>query len=113
MGGQDRNIDELYNYPSQCQGNIWIMADQIQGQLHKVKPFKAPGPDGIPNVVLTKCTDRLMDRLLSIYKAIFEKGMSYEPWKHFTMVVLRKLGKPKYDVPKAYRPIALLNTMWK
>jgi hypothetical protein len=27
--------------------------------------------------------------------------------------MLRKLGKPKYDVPKVYRPIALLNTMWK
>jgi Reverse transcriptase (RNA-dependent DNA polymerase) len=29
------------------------------------------------------------------------------------MVVLRKPGKPRYDIPKAYRPIALLNTMWK
>jgi Reverse transcriptase (RNA-dependent DNA polymerase) len=29
------------------------------------------------------------------------------------MVVLRKPGKPCYDVPKAYRPIALLNMMWK
>ena len=29
------------------------------------------------------------------------------------MVVLRKLGKPRYDSPKAYRPIALLNTMSK
>ena len=29
------------------------------------------------------------------------------------MVVLRKPGKPRYDMPKAYRPIALLNMMWK
>jgi hypothetical protein len=28
-------------------------------------------------------------------------------------VVLRKPGKPQYDVPKAYRPIALLNTLGK
>jgi hypothetical protein len=54
-----------------------------------------------------------MDRLLSIYKAIFEKGLLYEPWKQSIMVMLRKLGKPKYDVPKAYRPITLLNIMWK
>ena len=26
---------------------------------------------------------------------------------------MRKLGKPRYDIPKAYRPIALLNTMVK
>jgi hypothetical protein len=28
-------------------------------------------------------------------------------------VVLRKPGEPRYDTPKAYRPIVLLNTMWK
>ena len=37
----------------------------------------------------------------------------YEPWKHFTTVVLRKPGKPDYEIPKAYRPIALLCTLAK
>ena len=37
----------------------------------------------------------------------------YKPWKEFITIVLRKPGKPRYDTPKAYRPIALLNTMWK
>lgn len=54
-----------------------------------------------------------MDRLLSIYRAIFKKGLLYEPWKQSTTVVLRKPGKPKYNMPKAYRLIALLDTMWK
>jgi ribonuclease HI len=40
-------------------------------------------------------------------------GIYFEPWKQFITVVLRKPGKPKYDVPKAYRPIALLNTIAK
>ena len=44
---------------------------------------------------------------------IYERGLHYDPWKQFTTVVLCKPGKPRYDVPKAYRPIALLNTMWK
>ena len=35
------------------------------------------------------------------------------PWKQFTTVVLRKPGKPRYDTPKAYRPIVLLNTLGK
>ena len=39
--------------------------------------------------------------------------MYYEPWKNFTTVVLCKPGKPRYDTPKAYRPIALLNTLGK
>jgi len=100
-------------YPPQCQANVRITADQLRKQLHKLKPYKAPGPDGIPNIVLTKCTEILTERLLSIFVAMFEHTLMYKPWKMFTTVVLRKPGKPRYNIPKAYRPIALLNTMWK
>ena len=44
---------------------------------------------------------------------MLERGFLYKPWKASTTVVLRKPGKPRYNVPKAYRPIALLNMMWK
>ena len=100
-------------YPPQCQVDVRITADQLRKQLCKLKPYKAPGPDGIPNIVLMKCTALLTDSLLSIYKAMFECTMMYKPWKMFTTVVLRKPGKPRYNTPKAYRPIALLNMMWK
>jgi len=100
-------------YPPQCQADVRITADQLQKQLCKLKPYKAPGPDSIPNIVLTKCAELLTARLLSIFVAMFERTLMYKPWKTFTTVVLRKPGKPRYDIPKAYRPIALLNTMWK
>jgi len=90
-----------------------VMEEQIHRQLKKLKPYKAPGLDGILNMVLTKCTDMLVERLHWIYKAILEKGLQYKPWKSFNTIVLYKPGKPCYDVPKAYYPIALLNTMWK
>ena len=60
-----------------------------------------------------RCADLIIDRLYFIYKAMSERNNHYKPWKSFTTVVLRKPGKPRYDIPKAYRPIALLNTMWK
>ncbi len=44
---------------------------------------------------------------------MLDKNLTYKPWKVFVTVVLRKLGKPRYNIPKAYRPITLLNTMWK
>jgi len=34
-------------------------------------------------------------------------------WKHFSTIVLRKPGKPDYTIPKAYRPIALEETLGK
>jgi hypothetical protein len=104
---------ENYIYPPQCCRPDNVTREQIAQQTQKLKPYKAPGPDGIPNIVLLKCADILSDRLLHIYKAMLERNLHYAPWKTFTTVVLRKPGKPRYDIPKAYRPIALLNTMWK
>ena len=82
-------------------------------QLQKLKPYKALGPDGIPNIILMKCANLLVDRLYYIYAAIHNKRMYYTPWKVFNTIVLHKPGKPSYEVPKAYRPIALINTLWK
>jgi hypothetical protein len=33
-----------------------ISREQIRRQLAKPKPYKAPGSNGMPNIVLTKCT---------------------------------------------------------
>ena len=90
-----------------------ITREQIRKHIARLKPFKAPGPDGIPNIVLIRCADMIITRLWAIYTAILEKGLYYAPWKEFTTIVLRKPGKPRYDTPKAYRPIALLNTLAK
>ncbi len=102
-----------YNYPAPCCGADWLTKDQITHQLCKLKPYKAPGLDSIPNVVLSKCTNILVDRLYYIYKVMLEQNLHYELWKTFVTVVLCKPGKPRYDILKAYQPIALLNTMWK
>jgi ribonuclease HI/endonuclease/exonuclease/phosphatase family metal-dependent hydrolase len=107
------NADDTQEIAEQICEMDRITKDQIRKHLAKLKPYKAPGPDGIPNVVLTKCADIILDRLYLIYEYMIDEGAFYEPWKQFTTVVLRKPGKAKYTVPKAYRPIALLNTMVK
>ena len=109
----EEGIPQNINYPKACCKPDHITKEQIAFQIRKLKPYKASGPDGIPNIVLIRCADLLIDRLYHIYKAMLERNIHYAPWKTFTTVVLRKPGKPRYDVPKAYRPIALLNTMWK
>ena len=102
-----------FAYPKPISNFDPISTEQIKVQLAKLKPYKAPGPDGIPNIVLTKCANAITNRLYYIYRAILELGTYYAPWRTSTTVVLRKPGKPRYDTPKAYRPIALLNMMSK
>ena len=105
--------EQEHDYPTPICKMDDITRGQIRRHLAKLKPYKAPGPDSIPNIVLSKCADILTDRLYHIYTAIINLGIYYDPWKQFTTVVLRKPGKPSYTVPKAYRPIALLNTLAK
>ena len=100
-------------YPPECKSTGMITAEQIHTQLKKLKPYKAPGLDGILNIVLTKSADLIVERLMHIYQAMLEERLMYKLWKEFITVVLRKPGKPRYDMLKAYRPIALLNMMWK
>ena len=100
-------------YPNPVCKMSHISKEQIKQRLAKLEPFKAPGPDGIPNIVLTKCANVIVENLYHIYKAILNLSLYYDPWKLSTTVVLRKPGKLRYDTPRAYRPIVLLNTMSK
>ena len=43
----------------------------------------------------------------------FKLNVYPDEWRESITVVLRKPGKPSYADPKAYRPIALLNTLGK
>ena len=108
----DAAADEAEVPPPICNTDP-ITREQIRKHIARLKPFKAPGPDGIPNIVLIRSADLIITRLWAIYTAIMEKDLYYTPWKEFITIVLRKPGKPRYDTPKAYRPIALLNTIVK
>jgi len=85
----------------------------IRAAACRLKPFKAPGPDGIPNIVLTKIIDTLGNNLYFIFWAVFELGVYHKQWLTSSTLVLRKPGKPAYNVAKAYCPIGLLDTIGK
>lgn len=100
-------------YPKPADIFRYFTRAQIKKTAKRLSAYKAPGPDGVPNVVLKKCAEVLADRLYYIFRAIFELDVYPDEWRQSITVVLRKPGKPSYADPKAYRPIALLNTLGK
>ncbi|KAF8593623.1 hypothetical protein BDV93DRAFT_402375, partial [Ceratobasidium sp. AG-I] len=78
-----------------------------------MKPFKAPGPDGIPACVYIQAVELLIPHFLPVFRASLRLGIYPAEWKHSRTIVLRKGGKPDYSIAKAYRPIALLNVSSK
>lgn len=90
-----------------------ITEEEVHGALRGVSSDKAPGPDQITNRVLKVASAWLVPKLASIFTATFRLGYHPSEWKRAITLVLRKQGKPDYSTPKAYRPIALLNSMGK
>ncbi|KAG5735422.1 hypothetical protein E4T56_gene12779 [Termitomyces sp. T112] len=103
----------LSAYPRPLPAFPGLSRDRILVAIGNLPPFKAPGPDGIPNIVLKQCADALIDHLFFIFVAVFELGVYHPSWLESTTLVLCKPGKPAYNVTKAYRPIGLLNTIGK
>jgi hypothetical protein len=102
-----------HDYPEPVNGYHPVTREQIQRALARLSPYKAPGHNGIPNVVLQKCADILEDFLLLLYRACFDLETYTDEWRTSITAVLRKPGKDDYSSVKAYRPIALLSTLAK
>ena len=107
------SVPEDYNYPDPLPDPPPISKEQIRDQIRRLSPYKASGPDGIPNVVLQQSISIIEEYLLHIYRATLTLRTYIDSWREFTTIVLRKPNKPNYEVAKAYRPIALLSTMSK
>lgn len=90
-----------------------ITLDEVRTAISNVKPNKAPGPDGIPNLVLQRLLPLIEHYLVNLFNACLQCHYCPDHFRQSTTVVIRKPGKPDYTDPKAYRPIALLSTIGK
>lgn len=90
-----------------------VLNTEVEDILKDLPSDKAPGPDGIPNRLLKHCREVLGEPLAELFNACLAQGYHPKRFKESNTIVLRKPQKERYDVPKAYRPIALLNTMGK
>jgi hypothetical protein len=100
-------------YPTLLKGPHFFSRSRIRQVIRTLSLYKAPGPDKIPNIVLMKCVDALINHLFFIFRAIFELMVYHPRWLKSITLVLRKIGKSSYDVAKSYRPIGLINTIPK
>lgn len=74
---------------------------------------KAPGSDGITNLVITKAPETLATALAALLNVCVSDGCYPTSWKQANTIILKKPGKPDYTDATAYRPIALLSCLSK
>ncbi|KAG2068832.1 hypothetical protein BDR04DRAFT_958341, partial [Suillus decipiens] len=109
----DNHVDPDYEYPPPICKFKLITNAQIHCAIKKLSPLKAPGLNGVSNIVFKRCADQLVPLMGLIFRATFTLGSYSQEWKCSSTIVLRKPGRPDYSVPKAYQPIILLDTMAK
>lgn len=107
------NIPVNYPYPQPLNPATPISPERVKEHIKALSPYKAPEPDGIPNIALQQTTDIVTPIFAQIFTAALENGWYHPQWKESIMCVLKKPGKSNYQDPKAYRPIALLSTTAK
>ena len=90
-----------------------ITEREVMDAVKTTRPPKAPGPDGISNRALQAAAALLVGHLTRIFNCSIDMADCPAHFRCSTTVVLRKPGKDKYTVAKAYRPIALLNIIGK
>lgn len=100
-------------YPSACACPAVITEEEVRKALWGSKANKAPGPDEIPLLLLQLSAGWLIPLLTQLFNAC--ATLAYHPrcFREVRTIALKKPGKPDYTTPKAYRPIALLNTLGK
>ena len=88
-----------------------ITESEISSALADTSNKSAPGSSGISYKLLKWAYKAWPDRFISIFNAAISLG--YHPWKEALVVVVPKPNKPNYSLPKAYRPISLLECCGK
>ena len=75
--------------------------------------MKAPGPDGILNLVLKKNINVITPSFLKIINACLNLCYFPKEWKKANVIIILKKGKKNDGSPRSYRPISLLSNLGK
>ncbi|XP_049300623.1 uncharacterized protein LOC125774492 [Anopheles funestus] len=89
-----------------------ITVDEILRIADRLKPGKAPGPDGLPNEAVMVAMKAYPAVFQTVLQTTLLSGQFPSLWKKQKLVLIPKPGKPPGD-PSAFRPLGLIDTMAK
>lgn len=89
-----------------------ITFDELQGIITKLRPFKAPGEDGIHNVLIKQLPDPAIHHLCSLFNECLKLGHWPNIYKSAKVIPIPKAGKDHKYIEN-YRPISLLDAVGK
>jgi len=85
--------------------------EDIEKAIDKIPTTSAPGPDGIPAILLKNCKKSLSTPIYYIWRDSLDKGIVPSNLKEAEIIPIHKGGSKAY--PKNYRPISLTSHITK
>ena len=105
-----KTIEIKHLSPSRQFNNV-ITKKEVQKAITRMQAKKAVGTDELPNECYKHGGDVLVTYLTSVFNACFRLKFSPVEWQNSQTILLYKKGDPCHI--KNYRPITLLNSIFK
>ncbi|ENH71687.1 hypothetical protein FOC1_g10002551 [Fusarium oxysporum f. sp. cubense race 1] len=86
---------------------------EIIVMIQRLPSKKACGEDKVPNEALKLCRELVAPYIAKIFNACIRLGYHAAAFRKAITVMLPKAGKPAYNLPNSWRPIALLSCLGK
>ena len=111
----DADLSDIsgFEYRPEVEPLPTVTGNDVLTALRGRPGHSAPGIDTIPNGFLKALGEPFIQAITKVTNACWATGHYPARYKAARTVALRKQGKPDYSSPKAWRPIALLNTTGK
>lgn len=106
------SVFQLANSPIEIPVDQRITREELVNAIKCSRNMKAPGFDGLFNIVLKNLGPNAILLLVKIFNRCLEIGYFPAAWKLSKVVPIAKPGKDPTD-PSSYRPISLLSSLSK
>ena len=98
-------FEEIPDYPLNVNMNLTNTALVLK-KLKSLNPYKAPGPDDIPNWIFRDYAEILAPSVLDLLNSSYKQKRLPSCWKQANITPIPK-EKPVKDIRKQLRPISL------
>ena len=88
--------------------SLVLCQDEVHKVLLNLDPSKAPGPDGLPTIVLKTRAREITPSLCTLFNLSLAEGKLPTEWKDAPVVPVHKKGK-KEDVARCIQSIRTMN----
>ena len=111
LPGSTTTVPDITAHNTESFTSLHTTPSAVFDVLHSLKPGKAPGPDGLPPLLLKECAKGIAPSLAQLFNRSFALGKVPEEWKRAHIIPVFKGGDK--NLPTNYRPVSLLSIISK